>query len=67
METEAAAVARTGTGTYAAQIAARPDPTARAVPPTRTVSTTTQSRVRPVDGAVSGVAARVRVTTATST
>ncbi len=59
-------MARTDTGTNAAQIAARPDPTASAGPPTQTVSTTTHSSVRPVDGAVSGVAARARVTHATS-
>ena len=59
-------MARTETGTKAAQIAARPDPTASAGPPTQTVRMTTHRSVRAVDGAVSGVAARVRVTNATS-
>ena len=61
------ATARTDTGRNAAQIAARPEPTARAGPPTRIERSTDQSTARAVSGAVAGVAASATVSRVTTT
>ena len=61
------AAARTETGRSAAQMAARPEPTARAVPPTSTDSRTDQSTALATSGDVPGVAASTAVSTVTRT
>ena len=59
--------ARTTGGRPAAQIAARPEPTASAGPPTTRQSSSDHSTTRGALGSVAGVAARVAVTTAVTT
>ncbi len=66
MRQAAAVAARSEIGRNDVQIAARPEPTATAAPPTTPQSRTVQARVRASDGAVAGVEARWWVTTTTS-
>ena len=67
MRQAAAAAARSEIGRNDVQMAARPDPTAIAVPPSSTQSSTAQTRARASEGALAAVAARRWVTTSTAT
>ena len=58
MRQAAATAARSERGRNDVQIAARPDPTAIALPPMTPHRTTVQTSVRASEGAVAGVAAR---------
>ena len=67
MRSDPASAARSQLGTNAAQIASRPEPVAMPDRPKARQRTSVNPITRAVDGAVSGVAARMLVTTATTT